>query len=165
VAASSWAGVALGFAAVLMVARPGLGALSLYTVFPATAAVFYALFQLQSRHLGAAGERPLTTLAWTLSVGTLAMLPVALAQWVPPTPEGWLLLAALGATFGGGQYYLAKAFALAPANVLTPFSYVQIVSAALFGLVVFHDVPDFWTIAGAVLILGAGAYVFSRGRR
>lgn len=164
VPASSWLGVCLGFIAVLIVARPGFGALSVYTVLPAAAAFFYAVFQLQSRQLGAAGEAPLTTLAWTLAVGAIVVLPVAIVQWVPPSPLSWLLLAVLGLSFGAGHYFIAKAFSLAPANVLTPFSYVQIISATVFGLVAFGEVPDLWTIAGTVLILLAGGYVFTRGK-
>ena len=57
---------------------------------------------------------------------------------------------------------MAKAFALAPANLLTPFSYFQILSAVVFGFLVFHDVPDTWTSTGVALIVGAGLYVFGR---
>lgn len=164
VGASSWAGVAVGFLAVLVVARPGFAELSRYTIFPAVAALFYAMFQLLTRHLGAAGEAPATTLAWTLVIGNLVAIPLAIASWQPQTAESWLLSLCLGIVFGAAQYFLAKAFALAPANVLTPFSYFQILSAALFGLVVFKDVPDRWTLIGIAMIIGAGAYVFGRNR-
>jgi drug/metabolite transporter (DMT)-like permease len=165
VSASSWVGVVIGFLAVLVVARPGIDALSAYTIFPGLAAVFYALLQLLSRQLGAAGERPNTTLAWTLLVGTLVSLPVAVVEWRTPELSDWIIFLCLGASFGLGQYFLASAFSLAPANILTPFSYFQILSAAVFGLVVFGDIPDTWTIAGMALVLVAGAYVFGRSKR
>ena len=57
---------------------------------------------------------------------------------------------------------MAKAFSLAPANLLTPFSYFQILSAVVFGFLVFHDIPDYWTLTGIALIVGAGLYVFGR---
>jgi drug/metabolite transporter (DMT)-like permease len=163
--ASSWIGVAIGFLAVLLVARPGLDALSAFTIFPALAAVFYALLQLLSRRLGAVGESPGTTLAWTLLVGSVVSLPVAIIEWRTPSLSDWFFFACLAATFGWGQHFLARAFSLAPANVLTPFSYFQILSAAIFGVVVLHDMPDTWTLSGIVLILVAGAYVFGRNRR
>ncbi len=159
---SSWIGVAVGFLAVLIVARPGFDALSHYTIYPLLAAVFYALLQLLSRKLGTAGEKTAATVAWTLAVGCVITLPLALMDWRAPSPSAWLLFLCLGVSFGLGQYFLAKAFFAAPANVLAPFSYFQIVSAALFGLVVFHDIPDAWTFAGMALILAAGAYVFGR---
>ena len=76
VSAASWIGVAVGFAAVLIVARPGFSALSQYTIFPIIAAVFYAGFQLLTRWLGTSGEAPTTTLAWTLAVGAVIGLPL-----------------------------------------------------------------------------------------
>ncbi len=160
--ASSWIGVAIGFLAVLLVARPGIDSLSIYTIFPALAAVFYALLQLLSRRLGAAGESPGTTLAWTLLVGCVVSFPLAMLEWHTPSLSDWVVYLCLGASFGWGQHFLAKAFSLAPANVLTPFSYFQILSAAIFGVVVFQDLPDWWTMAGIALILVAGAYVFGR---
>lgn len=162
--AASWLGVVLGFIAVLVVARPGLDALSVYTIFPALAAVFYALMQLLSRKLGVAGEKPSTTVAWTMSTGTLVSLPLAVAAWRAVELSHLILFLCLGATFGLGQHLLTRAFSLAPANVLTPFSYFQILSAALFGILVFHNVPDGPTMLGIVLIIVAGAIVFGRRR-
>lgn len=162
VGGSSWIGVLIGFLSVLIVARPGFSALSLYTIFPAIGAVFYAAFQLLTRHLGNAGEAPTTTLAWTLVVGNLVGLPLAFSAWMPQTPETWFLCFCLGVVFGFAQLLLAKAFSLAPASVLTPFSYVQILSAIVFGLLVFHDIPDRWTLTGIAMIVGAGLYVFGR---
>ena len=162
VGGSSWIGVLIGFLSVLIVARPGFSALSLYTIFPAIGAVFYAAFQLLTRHLGIAGEAPSTTLAWTLVVGNLVGLPLAFSAWMPQTSETWLLCFCLGVVFGFAQLLLAKAFSLAPASVLTPFSYVQILSAIVFGLLVFHDIPDHWTLTGIAMIVGAGLYVFGR---
>ena len=80
VSAASWIGVAVGFAAVLIVARPGFSALSQYTMFPIIAAVFYAGFQLLTRWLGTSGEAPTTTLAWTLAVGAVIGLPLGRLQ-------------------------------------------------------------------------------------
>lgn len=162
VSAASWIGVAVGFAAVLIVARPGFSAFSQYTIFPIIAAVFYAGFQLLTRWLGTSGEAPTTTLAWTLAVGAVIGLPLAIVNWAPQSLETLLLSICLGVIFGFAQLWMAKAFALAPANLLTPFSYFQILSAVVFGFVVFHDIPDTWTLAGIALIVGAGLYVFGR---
>ena len=160
VGAASWVGVVIGFIAVLIVARPGFSELSQYTIFPAIAAVFYAGFQLLTRHLGTAGEPPTTTLAWTLLVGIIVGLPLALMSWTPQTMESWILSFCLGVIFGLAQLLMAKAFSLAPANLLTPFTYFQILSALVFGFLVFGDIPDMWTFVGIALIVGAGLYVF-----
>jgi drug/metabolite transporter (DMT)-like permease len=156
---ASWIGIVVGFIAVLIVARPGFSELSRYTAFPALAAVFYAFLQLITRRLGALGEKPTTTLAWTLLVGGVASTPLAIANWEPVSPTAWLYMIALGVVFGASQLTLIRAFTYAPAGVLAPFNYFQIVSAVIFGLIVFGDVPDLWTLVGITLIIGAGVYV------
>ena len=162
VTADSWIGVAVGFAAVLLVARPGFTDVSIYAIFPAIAALFYAGLQLMSRRLGTLGIDPNSTLVWTLLIGTVLSVPLALYDWRPLTGEAWLFSLGLGISFGLGQYFLAKAFALAPANALTPFTYFQILSAVVFGFVVFGDAPDQLTWIGIVMIIAAGVYVFGR---
>lgn len=160
VSRASWIGVATGFLAILLVARPGLDGLSYYAILPAAAAFFYALLQLFSRQLGTRGESAATSLAWTLLVGLIVSVPLALYDWRAPSATGWLLLILLGMCFAGAQYFMAKAYALAPANLLAPFTYAQILAAVVFGVVVFQDVPDAWSMAGVALIIGAGIYVY-----
>ncbi len=163
--AASWIGVGLGFLAVLIVARPGFGSLSIYALFPLAAAFFSAFYQLFSRRLGAAGEQPNTTLAWTLTLGAIIATPFAILMWQPLDTRGWILMVALGLTFGFAQSLMIRAYSLAPAALLAPFTYAQIVSAAIFGVIVFGAVPDLATIAGIVLIIASGVWVMrQRGR-
>ena len=159
VRAASWIGVAIGFLAVLIVARPGFSTLSSYTLYPLAAAVFFAVYQLITRRLGAAGERPNTTLAWTLAMGGLVATPIAFFTWEPVTATDWLLMIALGTVFGLAQSLLIRAYTYAPAGLLAPFSYAQLIAATIFGVIVFGAVPDAWTFAGIALIIAAGAYV------
>lgn len=161
---SAWIGVFAGFLAVLIVTRPGVSDLSLYALYPIAAALFYAFFQIFTRKLGAAGERPETTLAWTLAIGVAISTPLAAFTWEPMSGLNWLIPIALGLTFGLAQIFTIRAFALAPANRLAPFSYAQIIGAVIFGVVVFGALPDIWTWLGIALIIGAGLYVMkSRG--
>jgi drug/metabolite transporter (DMT)-like permease len=159
VSAASWIAVAVGFVAVLLVMRPGFSAFSAYAVFPLVAALFYALLQLITRSLGAADESPETTLAWTLVIGAVLTTPFAALQWTSVASSAWLTMVALGLVFGVSQATMIRAFSHASAGLLAPFSYVQIISAALFGALAFGDVPDFWTVAGMAAIIGAGVYV------
>lgn len=156
---SAWFGVGIGFLAVLIVARPGVSELSLYALFPLAGAVLYSFFQIFTRKLGAAGELPETTFAWTLAIGTVISTPMAFAAWEPLSGLNWLIMIALGLSFGLAQIFTIRAFALAPANRLAPFSYAQIIGAVLFGIVVFGAVPDLWTVLGIAMIMGAGIYV------
>ena len=154
-----WVAVAVGFSAVLLVARPGFGTLSYVVIFPTAAAVFYALMQLITRHVASLGERPDTTLAWTLVTGAVVSTPFAIAYWHVLSWQAWSLMVLLGVLFGIGQFLMIKGFAYAPAALLAPLSYVQIISATIISVVVFHHRPDALSLVGIVMILVSGVYV------
>ena len=162
---ASWIGVAAGFVGVLVVARPGFGDASVALAYPFVAAVFFALFQIVTRGLAARGEIPQTTLAWTLATGAVIATPFAIATWVPLDLHHWLLMIALGIVFGLAQAFMVRAFSHAPAALLAPFGYVQIVAAIVFGMLFLDSFPDGWTLLGVTLIIAAGVYVGrSQGR-
>jgi drug/metabolite transporter (DMT)-like permease len=160
--ASTWIAVAIGFAAVLIVARPGVSELSAYALFPLMGAVFYAALQLITRQLAMAGERAETTLAWTLLTGIVVSSPFVVYFWQPLDARGWALMFGVGISFGAAQLMMIRGFEHAPAALLAPLSYVQIVSATIFSVAVFHDVPDVWTLLGIVMIIASGIYVVRR---
>ena len=110
-----------------------------------------------------AGEQADTTLGWTLAIGTMVMTPVAALTWAPTSAATWALLITLGTIFGLAQFLGIRAFALAGAGRLAPFTYVQIVAAVIFGVAVFGDVPDVWTLVGIAMIIFAGILVIRRG--
>jgi len=74
----------------------------------------------------------------------------------------WPLLGLSGVLFGTGQFLLIRAFAMAPAAGLAPFTYAQIVAAVVFGVVVFGDVPDLWASVSTAIDILAGVYVLRR---
>ena len=162
---ASWIGVAVGFAAVLIVARPGFSDVSYYALFPLAAAVFYALYQLVTRGLTNKGERPRTTLVWTLATGAVVATPLAALTWEPVSTTAWVLMVSLGLVFALAQFLMVQAFAHAPAGVLAPFAYAQIVAATIVGVVFFDAVPDVWTLIGVAMIVGAGVFLARLQRR
>ncbi len=161
---ATWIGVVIGFAAVILVARPGFSEISVYALFPLAAAVFYAAYQLVTRRLAALGERPQTTLAWTLATGAVVATPVAIATWAPVSGRAWLYIVALGTLFGLAQSLMVRAYAYAPAGLLAPFAYAQLVSATILSIAIFGAVPDAWTFVGIAMIIAAGVYV-AHGQR
>ncbi len=158
-----WAAVIVGFIGVLIVMRPGFEGFSWAALFSLNAAFFVALYQVATRKV-AASDAATTTLFFTTAVGAAIMTPVAPFFWTTPDPVSIGLMLALGLLGGGGHYLLIHAHHLAPAAVLAPFSYSQIVWMTLIGVVVFGHFPDHWTIAGAFVVVGSGLYVFHRER-
>ena len=82
--------------------------------------------------------------------------------WQTPDLAGWSLMLATGLLAGAGHYCIINAFKRAPASVLAPFSFTQLIWATALGYLIFGDLPDGATLLGAVIIVGSGLYVFYR---
>jgi drug/metabolite transporter (DMT)-like permease len=156
--AASWTGVVSGFVGVLLVARPGTGIIGQAALFPLAGAVAFAIFQILTRMVGQR-DAPRVTWAWTVATGALIMTPAAAYSWHPVGAGTWLLLIGSGIVFGFSQMLFIQAYRYATATALAPLTYAQIIAAVLFGLFVFGDIPDLWTLAGTALIILSGLYV------
>jgi drug/metabolite transporter (DMT)-like permease len=162
--AGRWAAVIAGFAGVLVIVRPGSAEFHPALLLAIGNTVLYALFNLMTRRL-AAYDSP-ETIQYLPAVGAAILLaPFALAGW--ESPQGWLewsVACLLGALGGVGHYCLALAHRYAPATVLAPFLYQQVLYMALFGYVVFGDVPSAGVWIGAAIVIASGLYLFARER-
>lgn len=151
-----WGAISLGFIGVLIVIRPGSGLVSWPAVFPLSMATFYAIYQIMTRAVGAS-DPPLTTLFYTMLVGTVVSSLAVPFVWVPVSDAGSLgVLLWMGLIGIAGQFALITAFAKAPASMLAPIAYTQIVWAAIGGFFVFGDIPDLATIGGSLVIIASG---------
>jgi len=159
-----WAAVLAGFAGVLVIVRPWSAEFHPAMLASIVNAILYALFNLMTRRL-AAYDSP-ETIQFLPAVGaTIVLAPFALAAW--QTPAGWLewsVLGLLGVCGGFGHYLLALAHRYAPATVLAPFLYQQVIYMALFGYLVFGDVPAPEVWSGAAIVVASGLYLFARER-
>ena len=87
----------------------------------------------------------------------MVFLPVTPFVWAwPASPLVWLLMAGLGCFGALGHWMLILAHRRAPASVLAPFFYAQLLWATALGFVVFGEVPDRWTILGGAIVMGSG---------
>lgn len=162
-----WLGCCIGLAGVLVALRPPFltgEPLHWAMLLPLVTAVANTVYQLLTRKLAALDE-PHTTFVHT---SIAAAVITGLAQpfvWVTPGVWDWPLFAALGLLGGAGHCLLVLAFARAPASVLAPMSYTQLLWAGLAGVLVFGDWPDGWTALGAAIIAAGGILVALPERR
>lgn len=161
VSTDTWIGVISGFAGILIIVRPGIGTIAAAALLPLGTALLFAFYQVLTR-LVSRRDDPVVTLAWTIGVGLVATTPALALAWQPATGRDWLLMGLSGLLFGLGQFLLIRAFALASAALLTPFTYTQIVAATAFGVLVFDDIPDRWTLLGTAIVVLSGVYVLRR---
>ena len=102
------------------------------------------------------------TIVYTGLIGTLILSAIVPFYWQPVDGPSAALMACLAVVGMVGQLLLIRAFTLGEASMLAPYSYVGLVFASLWGLIFFGEVPDRWTVTGALVIAGAGLYVWHR---
>jgi drug/metabolite transporter (DMT)-like permease len=159
-----WIAIGIGFLGVLVVVRPGLGGLQWAALLSFASAVCYAFYSITTRFL-ARYDSAETTLFYSNMLGAAIMVPVLPTVWSPPrTWADAVMMVALGVFGAFGHYLLILAHRRAPASVLSPFMYTQLVWAMTFGYLVFADVPARWTLAGAAIVIASGLYLLHRER-
>lgn len=152
-----WTAVAVGFSGVLVIIRPGFALVDPALLLAALASAMYALYNILTR-LAGMHDAPQTSFLWQTVVAAVLLSLVGPFFWQPLSPAEWVLLAALATLGATGHYCLVRALAHAPAVVIQPFSYTMLVWAVLIGYLVFGDLPDRWTVAGALVVVAAGCY-------
>jgi drug/metabolite transporter (DMT)-like permease len=158
-----WAAIGVGFLGILVVTRPGFGIVHPAAFLAVMAAMSYAAYALSTRILARTDSNE-TTLFYSNFIGAVLMLPVVPFFWTTPNLRQLVLMAMAGAFASFGHYMLIAAHRLAPASLLSPFIYSQLVWVIALGYAVFGDVPDAYTLAGASIVVGSGLYIFHRVR-
>lgn len=160
-----WAGVAVGLAGVLLVLRPGSGALHPAAFLAVGSAFVFSVYQILTRKL-AGVDSPSTTIFQTglwMSLATSCVVPLV---WVWPATRDWWLFLLVGALGGFSHYLLVLAYGRAPASLVAPMAYAQLAFSILFGVLLFSEIPDMATIGGmAVIVCGGLIVITSETRR
>ena len=175
-----WAAVCVGLAGVIVMLRPGEGALRLVALLPIVAAAAYALMQILTRRLGTTERASTITfyaqasfIVVSIVMGLVtghgrfapeddASLAFLLRAWTVPSVLDCALFLGIGVINGVGGYLMSQAYRVTRPSVLAPFEYVALPTAVMWGVVFFGDWPDLVTYAGMALICGSGLYVLHR---
>ena len=159
-----WTAIIVGFCGVLLVTRPGAGGIHPAATLSAIGAVCYAIYSISTRIL-ARTDSSETTNFYSNLVGAIIATAALPFFWTPQTDLVIILLmCSMGLFSGLGHYFLIHGHRLAPASVLAPFIYTEIVWMIALGYLVFGDVPNRWTVAGVVVVVGSGLYLLYRER-
>ncbi|HRY26976.1 MAG: DMT family transporter [Geminicoccaceae bacterium] len=158
VRARRWTATAVGFLGVLLMLRPGSGAIELAVLVALLGAAFGALTTIFIKRL-VATERKSTILAYLSVVGmTLTGLPMLLV-WVTPRGFDLVLIVLMGVVGSIAQLCLMQAFKLGEASALAPFDYARLPFAAAFGWLIFGETLDWLALAGVLVIILSSAYI------
>lgn len=167
-----WAACCVGFLGTLIIIRPSFQHFGTTALLPLGAAVTFAGYHVMTRRLSGQGSLVAVQFITGL-VGSVALgIGVAVAGWagqldrplVLPQGWAWVIFAGIGIMSFVTHGMIVKAFEFAPAAVLAPFGYLEIVSATALGFLVFGDFPDRPTWVGIALIVASGLYIVHRER-
>lgn len=157
--------VSLGFVGALFVIRPNLLEIGVVALLPLVCAICIAIYFLLGRYLSAGNSS--VTMHFYTGLGALVTLvsfwPFATMTGVrefgfllPSDGQIWLLLATMSFLASLVHLMYIQAYRRAPAGLLAPFNYLEIVSAVAIGIGVFGDLPDFWKTVGMGIIMSSG---------
>ena len=183
VSARSWLALLIGFAGVLFIVRPGSASFNLGSVFILMATLFYASSLMLTRRLrtydSSATMAYYCTLVYLISAFALAPIVSLVGEapnahpsiaflfraWSMPALIDFSIMAGLGLVWAVGMFCMAKAYSLALASVAAPFEYITLPINAMWGYVIWSEIPTFATWIGAGLTLSCGLYILLRESR
>jgi len=148
-----WGCVVSAFIGAAFVIHPTAGLAS----FPALVGMFSGLCAGTAyvfvRKLGTHGERGPVIVCFFSVFSTIILFPLMLSSYKPMEPKQWLYLILCGLSATGGQLGITAAYTHAPAKEISVFDYSQVVFAAIWGIIFFGEVPDFYSIIGYIIII------------
>ena len=160
-----WSAICVGFGGVLLITRPGFGGMHPAAFITLAATICYGFYAVITRIVSRVDSNQ-TSLFYANFIGALVMLPVIPFVWT--TPENWaiaLMMVGIGVLGSAGHFLLIAGHRIAPAAVLSPFVYTQLIWVVILGYLVFDHVPNGWTMAGAAIVISSGLYLLYRERK
>lgn len=168
-----WLAIVVGFGGAMIVIQPSFELFGLKALLPVGCAFLFACYLLMNRALGAA-DTPLSMQTVAGIGGSLFMMVViavghgaGAVDFVPSLPHsalGWVLVVSLGVISGYGHLLVVKAFQAAPASLLAPFHYFEIITGTALGFLIFDEFPTSSKWLGIAIIVGSGLFMIWRER-
>lgn len=149
----------VGFLGVVIVIRPGTEVFQWASLCVVWSAVCYALYQILTRRV-AGIDSPETSAIYSSMVGGFGLILILPFVWqTPRTLPDIAMFCSLGVLGAVGHYCVARAMRYAPANVVSPFQYMQLLGSVAVGYLFFGNFPDLLGWVGATIIVAAGLYI------
>ncbi len=160
-----WTAIGVGFVGILIIVRPGTEAFHPASLLCIVAAFSTALYMLLTRRVSRF-DSAATSQFYVGIFATLGLLPFVVFFWSwPVTADGWFAFFAVGIFGFVGHQLITMAAGFAPAAVLAPFSYLQIIFMAASSWLIFNQPPDVWLFIGAPIVILSGLYIWMRERK
>jgi drug/metabolite transporter (DMT)-like permease len=161
-----WSAVIIGFIGVIFVSRPGFETANIFYIFPIIFCLGFAAVCILIRKLTLYGESVwLIAFYFTLVSGLVGLATLPFGGWLMPTKIDFILLALIGIFGSVANLLLTQSYKLAEVSLTTPLKYLALIYAIAFGFFIFQEIPSFYTILGAGLIVVSSLIIFTRERQ
>ncbi len=153
-----WAALIFGFAGVVVIVRPGYEVISFGVILVIVTRLFPMGARLLSKILSRTERTPTIVVYGALAMSVLSAIPAAIV-WITPNLEqfGLIVLISIGGTLS--QLAMVTAYKVGDIGAVEPFHFVRLIWAALFGFVIFGEIPEIWVWVGASMIILAVSYL------
>ncbi len=159
-----WAAVIVGFAGVLVIARPGSSLFGLNALIALAATTVYAIGIIIVRKLGSTESTAAMSFYLAVSSVLTGLLFIPFG-FIWPTPYQWVLLALLGTIGGTANMLVTAAYRCAPVATVAPLDYTLLIGTTAIGYFVFGEMPDVWVFAGAAIVTASGIFIIRAATR
>ena len=158
VSARRWTATAIGFVGVVIMVRPSADGVDTIALIAIASAMTFAVANVLIRVLSRT-EPPIRILFYYHLGGSLVFVGPAIYLWVTPVGVEWALVGAIGLLTTIGMVAFVRGFAVGEASVIGPMEYTRLIYAAVLGFLFFAEIPDPYTILGALIIVGATTFI------
>lgn len=159
-----WIAIFVGFVGVLIVLRPTSTIFDIKSMIPLVAAFFLGLYQVITKKTSEY-DSPEVSLFYTSIVGIIITSLLAFNFWQSTNMISYLLFLGIGIFFSLGFYFQINALSNARASIIQPFHYTLIFWAIILGYIFYGDIPDIFTIIGAIIITSSGIFVINQSSK
>ena len=164
VSTKTWIAIFVGFIGVLIILRPTSSIFDPKALLPLLAAFGLGLYQVVTKKVSE-HDATETSLFYTSIIGIFVMSLLASNFWSPISSSSYILFLIVGIFFSLGIYLQIIALSMASASIIQPFHYTLIFWAIIFGYIFYNDIPDLFTIVGAVIITLSGIFVLTQSTK
>ena len=161
VSPKTWIAIFIGFIGVLIILRPTSSIFDPKALLPLIAAFILGLYQIVTKKVSNHDTNE-TSLFYTSLIGLIVMSLLSSKFWTPVDKSSYSMFLGIGIFFSLGLYLQIIALSKARASIIQPFHYTLIFWAIIFGYIFYNDIPDMFTVIGAVIITCSGIFVLNQ---
>ena len=164
VSVKTWIAIFIGFVGVLIILRPTSSIFDPKALLPLIGAFILGFYQIITKKVSKDDSNE-TSLFFTSIIGLIIMSLLASKFWTPVERSSYAMFLGIGIFFSLGLYLQIIALSKARASIIQPFSYTLIFWAIIFGYIFYNDIPDMFTIIGAIIITCSGIFVLNQSSK